>query len=111
MYAGVCLLFVVFLWCYFVGYGLDVPRSKVATDDPGAELWKWIESLDGADSGAEKDVDWDARREKVREVLMVSWDSYEDHAWGMCLTPGSLDASTVLRILILPAQDETNTTP
>ncbi|PKY04036.1 mannosyl-oligosaccharide alpha-1,2-mannosidase [Aspergillus campestris IBT 28561] len=79
LYAGVCLVFVVFLWCYFVGYGLDVSRSKVATSDPGADLWKWIESLDAE---SEKDVDWDARREKVREVLMVSWDGYENHAWG-----------------------------
>lgn len=29
-----------------------------------------------------KVVDWGARREKVKEVFVQSWDAYEKHAWG-----------------------------
>lgn len=28
-------------------------------------------------------VDWDGRREKVREAFMLSWDGYEQYAWGV----------------------------
>lgn len=28
-------------------------------------------------------IDWEARREKVREAFILSWDAYEQHAWGM----------------------------
>ena len=27
-------------------------------------------------------VDWDDRREKVKEAFMLSWDGYEQYAWG-----------------------------
>ena len=30
-------------------------------------------------------VDWDDRREKVKEAFMLSWDGYEEYAWGMLI--------------------------
>jgi len=27
-------------------------------------------------------VDWDARREKVKEAFISSWDAYSKYAWG-----------------------------
>ena len=27
-------------------------------------------------------VDWDKRREKVKEVFISSWDAYSKYAWG-----------------------------
>lgn len=32
--------------------------------------------------GKKGSVDWDARREKVKEAFVQSWDAYEKHAWG-----------------------------
>ena len=29
-----------------------------------------------------KGIDWDARREKVRDTFRTTWKAYEDHAWG-----------------------------
>ena len=28
-------------------------------------------------------VDWDERRERVKEAFILSWDGYEKYAWGM----------------------------
>ncbi|KKK21960.1 hypothetical protein ARAM_007131 [Aspergillus rambellii] len=30
-----------------------------------------------------KDIDWEARREKVRDAFIVSWDGYEQYGWGL----------------------------
>lgn len=27
-------------------------------------------------------VDWDARREEVKEAFVTSWEAYSQHAWG-----------------------------
>ena len=32
--------------------------------------------------GPNQAVDWDDRREKVKEAFMLSWDGYEKYAWG-----------------------------
>lgn len=37
-------------------------------------------------------IDWDARRESVRNAFVVSWDAYSQHAWGE-LTPFPLNRS------------------
>jgi len=39
-------------------------------------------------------VDWDDRREKVKEAFMQSWDGYENNAWGESLKLGYGDASS-----------------
>jgi mannosyl-oligosaccharide alpha-1,2-mannosidase len=30
-------------------------------------------------------VDWDERREKVKDVFLLSWNAYEKHAWGKAI--------------------------
>lgn len=62
-------------------------NSRVKTPDSakGAELWEWVQGLEkeGSDkSGKQKNVDWDARRERVRDAFIVSWDGYEKYGWG-----------------------------
>ncbi|KAJ5739783.1 Mannosyl-oligosaccharide 1-2-alpha-mannosidase [Penicillium manginii] len=49
--------------------------------DKGAALWNWMQTLDDS-AVSEKHVDWNARREKVREAFQVSWEGYEKEAWG-----------------------------
>lgn len=53
----------------------------------GEELWRWMQSLGEEDDagggwGSAKKVDWGARRERVRDAFIVSWDGYERDAWG-----------------------------
>lgn len=60
-------------------------KSSEATRD--ADLWSWMQSFGGSLSeggkvGKTKSIDWEARREKVRDAFIVSWDSYAEHGWG-----------------------------
>ncbi|KAJ5760127.1 Mannosyl-oligosaccharide 1-2-alpha-mannosidase [Penicillium odoratum] len=48
--------------------------------DKGLQLWKWVQTLENEVS-PEK-ADWDARRERVRDTFSVSFDAYENEAWG-----------------------------
>lgn len=38
--------------------------------------WSWTGGPDVA-------VDWNSRREAVKEAFILSWDGYEQYAWGM----------------------------
>lgn len=67
------------LWWFF--YKPDLPSWQGSSpNDAGVELWKWSQTLDSAASKGP--VEWTARREKVRQAFMVSWDGYEKEAWG-----------------------------
>lgn len=63
------------------GFGVKTPDSA-----KGVELWEWVQGLGDErsekKSGKQKNVDWDARREKVRDAFIVSWDGYEKYGWG-----------------------------
>ena len=50
-------------------------KPKLRNSEKSA--WNWLGS-----STASTSVDWDDRREKVKEALMLSWDGYEQYAWG-----------------------------
>ena len=41
--------------------------------------WSWLHGT-GTDT-----VDWDLRRESVKEAFKLSWDGYERYAWGTSL--------------------------
>ncbi|KAJ5678649.1 Mannosyl-oligosaccharide 1-2-alpha-mannosidase [Penicillium macrosclerotiorum] len=73
---GLCAL--VFLWYYKT----SAPVWKTADlGEPGVELWKWSQTLE-SEAPSKGQVDWAARREKVRDVFKISWDGYEKEAWG-----------------------------
>jgi len=42
----------------------------------GQNAWSWLKKPESAA------VDWNARRERVKEAFKLSWDGYEQHAWG-----------------------------
>lgn len=42
----------------------------------GRNAWSWLKKPESAV------VDWNARRERVKEAFKLSWDGYERHAWG-----------------------------
>lgn len=62
----------------------DLLRAKGLDMKKGGDLWKWMKGLEKGESekASTTDVDWEARREKVRDAFIVSWDSYENHGWG-----------------------------
>lgn len=48
-------------------------------------------------------VDWDVRREKVKDAFVSSWDAYEKHAWGnIPLLPSKLPEYTHTRLCVIP---------
>jgi hypothetical protein len=47
------------------------------------EAGKTLTSIVGAGKGGKKEtVDWDKRREAVKEAFLSSWKAYEEHGWG-----------------------------
>lgn len=52
-------------------------RSKAGAKSTGGRGLGWLRRPDPAA------VDWDERRERVKEAFIVSWDGYEKYAWGM----------------------------
>ncbi|KAL1958778.1 hypothetical protein VTO42DRAFT_3897 [Malbranchea cinnamomea] len=81
-----CVVFVVSLWWLLSGGGTEKIRQHGlgGVRMHGGDLWKWVESFDkerGKGSG-EKAVNWEERRERVRDAFVVSWDAYEQDAWG-----------------------------
>ncbi|GFN10259.1 mannosyl-oligosaccharide 1,2-alpha-mannosidase IB [Aspergillus tubingensis] len=84
IYSGLCLFVLLALW-YYSGSGQ--PEWKTPDAEKGAELWKWVQSFEESEppydgSAVTEKIDWEARREKVRDVFIVSWDGYAAHAWG-----------------------------
>ncbi|BAE57293.1 hypothetical protein AFCA_003074 [Aspergillus flavus] len=85
LYGGLCLFFLVSLWYYMSG-SWGKPEIKTSESQKGEELWAWVQSLDKepAYNGEElKGIDWAARREKVRDAFIVSWDDYAKNGWGL----------------------------
>ncbi|CAG8129739.1 unnamed protein product [Penicillium salamii] len=54
--------------------------SGLQSNDRGVELWKWAQTLE--DEKSSESSDWAERREKVRDAFIVSWEGYEQNAWG-----------------------------
>lgn len=91
---GAFCLFVVFvMWYCGGGSGTLNKIGHVVTPDvaKGVDLWSWSQSFGASPSsenvksgkgGKVKSIDWAARREKVKDAFIVSWDGYEKYAWG-----------------------------
>ena len=67
-------------------YGIFSPSVvNLKTKDINESAWNWLSSPTTSTS-----VDWDDRREKVKEAFVLSWDGYEQYAWGTLLCPGAV---------------------
>ncbi|KAL9597052.1 MAG: hypothetical protein Q9179_004409, partial [Wetmoreana sp. 5 TL-2023] len=71
---GVLLLLTGLL--YWVGI-FSPTKATAKVKDTSRSTWSW---LNNKPSGT--DVDWNERREKVKEAFILSWDGYEKYAWG-----------------------------
>ncbi|KAL9605132.1 MAG: hypothetical protein Q9219_000066 [cf. Caloplaca sp. 3 TL-2023] len=59
---------------YWIGIFSPV-KATVRAKKTSKTTWSWLNKPTTAV------VDWDERREKVKEAFMLSWDGYEKHAW------------------------------
>ena len=69
--------FIMFLFGCLAYMEVLSPFSGLRNKNRG--LWKWF-------TKQERDpvsIDWDARRERVKDAFKLSWDGYERYAWGM----------------------------
>ncbi|KAF7597447.1 mannosyl-oligosaccharide alpha-1,2-mannosidase [Aspergillus hancockii] len=86
LYSGLCLFFLVTMWYYMSGWDSSETKTSEDPGKKGEELWTWLQNLEKepAYNGNEiKNIDWAARREKVRDAFIVSWDGYAKNAWGL----------------------------
>lgn len=76
------IAFVVSLW-WLLGRSPDGHIERGIKRMHGTELWKWIQSIDtaGFTTGDEK-VDWEERRQRVKDAFVISWEGYKEHAYG-----------------------------
>ncbi|KAL3445772.1 seven-hairpin glycosidase [Aspergillus insuetus] len=84
LYLGIIVFVLISLWYY-----KSSPSGSPWTPDSakGEELWKWVQTLDQTEQTYDgiglKNIDWESRREKVRDAFIISWDGYEQYAWGL----------------------------
>ena len=71
---GLLLLFFGMVW--WIGGFTRQPGKDKPVKSKGTSGWLW---LSGSDAPI---VNWDDRREKVKEAFVLSWDGYEKYAWG-----------------------------
>ncbi|KAL8730430.1 MAG: hypothetical protein Q9166_004068 [cf. Caloplaca sp. 2 TL-2023] len=70
---GILLLLIGLL--YWIGiFSPITTRAKVK--DTSKSTWPWLSKPVGPK------VDWNERREKIKDAFMLSWDGYEKYAWG-----------------------------
>ncbi|KAL9042725.1 MAG: hypothetical protein Q9180_000383 [Flavoplaca navasiana] len=73
-FTGVILLLLVAL-LYWIGiFSSTSTRTRVR--DTSKSTWSWSSKMAGTQ------VDWNERRERVKDAFVLSWDGYEKYAWG-----------------------------
>ena len=80
---GGAILTVIGLAYWFGIFSPSIARPRPR--DANKSAWDWLSS-----PAASAPVDWDDRREKVKEAFMLSWDGYEQYAWGMLFCLGAI---------------------
>ncbi|KAL8843578.1 MAG: hypothetical protein Q9170_000082 [Blastenia crenularia] len=69
------LLFLLGGLLYWLGM-FSSTKGPAKVKGKSKSTWSWL------NKPAAGKVDWDERREKVKEAFMLSWDGYEKYAWG-----------------------------
>ncbi|PGH03529.1 hypothetical protein AJ79_07364 [Helicocarpus griseus UAMH5409] len=82
------LIGVVFLSIVYMLVNVMAPQElqRMHSGQHGGNLWKWMHAMekskDGSEPGEKRGIDWNLRRDRVRDAFIVSWDDYTRHAWG-----------------------------
>lgn len=61
---------------YWLGIFSSTDKINVV-NKVGTSSWTWLRK-----SGSGEEVDWNDRRERVKDAFKLSWDAYENYAWG-----------------------------
>ncbi|KAL8808353.1 MAG: hypothetical protein Q9182_000173 [Xanthomendoza sp. 2 TL-2023] len=69
------ILFLLVGLLYWIGI-FSPTSTKAKVKDTSKSTWSWLNKPAGPK------VDWDERREKVKDAFIMSWDGYHKHAWG-----------------------------
>ncbi|EZF32531.1 hypothetical protein H109_04442 [Trichophyton interdigitale MR816] len=84
LWIAICIGFLVGLWWFLGGRsghtGIVRPIGM-----KGGDMWKWMQEFEkGVVSGKEKGktIDWEERKQRVKDAFLVSWEGYEQDAWG-----------------------------
>lgn len=75
IFVAISLFLCLVYWITFASSSSELPKT---VKNNGASAWNWVKKPSGAT------VDWDERRQRVKEAFILSWDGYEQYAWGMC---------------------------
>ena len=79
----ICVILLAAVWWLVSGgegpYGF---RSSKIRSMHGGDLWNWVKSFEKEKPGRGGAINWEERRDRVRDAFIVSWDSYEQDAWG-----------------------------
>ena len=73
MAGGIILLTGLIYWLGLFSKTGSIPKDL---RKGGRNAWSWVRKPESTV------VDWDSRRERVKEAFKLSWDGYEQHAWG-----------------------------
>ncbi|KAM5471295.1 mannosyl-oligosaccharide alpha-1,2-mannosidase [Microsporum audouinii] len=84
LWVAICVGFLVGLWWFLGGRsghaGIVRPIGM-----KGGELWKWIQEFEKgvvAGKGKSNMINWEERKQRVKDAFLVSWEGYEQDAWG-----------------------------
>jgi len=75
---GVLFMLMATFFLGFFSKQSAAPQQK----DGSKSAWSWLKKPEPKNA-----VDWNDRRERVKDAFKLSWDAYERHAWGMLFTP------------------------
>ncbi|KAI4186922.1 MAG: hypothetical protein L6R41_003152 [Letrouitia leprolyta] len=75
-FTSVLLLLLIGLLYWLGMFSSTRTATKLKHKDSNKSTWSWL------GRPAASKVDWDDRREKVKEAFVLSWDGYEKYAWG-----------------------------
>ncbi len=74
LFGGLVFILVVIYWTGMLGSSSGI-KGSLAEKKESALGW--------LKKGEASGVDWEGRRERVKEAFILSWDGYEQYAWGM----------------------------
>ncbi|KAJ4370676.1 mannosyl-oligosaccharide alpha-1,2-mannosidase [Neocucurbitaria cava] len=67
----------------FYWFGWSSSGTKVGLDGEKKESGSSWSPISGGGTGGKKEkVDWEQRREEVKNAFLLSWNAYEEHGWG-----------------------------
>ena len=85
-------------------FGIRSPSAvKPKLKETNKSAWNWLSS-----PAVSAPVDWDDRRERVKDAFILSWDGYEQYAWGTLSRVGATPINSLPIKVSRPASRSTS---